>query len=78
MLNKEFPVPLEKWMTKIAILAILVGATLVAFIGWKIVGGVIMAYGILILFLAYHMGAAPCLEEVDRDIYIVNARLGPC
>ena len=74
MLNKEFPVPLEKWMTKIAILAILVGATLVAFIGWKIVGGVIMAYGILILFLAYHMGAAPCLEEVDRDIYIVKTR----
>jgi hypothetical protein len=74
MLNKESPVPLEKWMTKIAILAILVGAVLVAFIGWVIVGGVIMAYGVLTLFLAYHMGSAPCLEEVDRDVYVVKTR----
>ena len=72
MLKKEFPVPLEKWMTKIAILAIFVGAILVAFVGWKIVGGVIIAYGILTLFLAYHMGAAPCLEELDRDVYGVR------
>ncbi len=74
MLNKEFPVPLEKWMTKIAILAILVGAILVAFIGWALVGGVVVAYGVLTLFLAYHMGSAPCLEEVDRDVYIVKTR----
>jgi hypothetical protein len=74
MLNKEFPVPLEKWMTKIAILAILVGAVLVAFIGWVIVGGVIIAYGVLTLFLAYHMGSAPCLEEVDRDVYVVRTK----
>jgi hypothetical protein len=74
MLNKEFPVPLEKWMTKIAILAILVGALVIAFVGWKIVGGVVIAYGILTLFLAYHMGAAPCLEEVNRDVYIVKVK----
>ena len=74
MLNKEFPVPLEKWMIKMAILAILAGAVLVAFIGWVIVGGVIIAYGVLTLFLAYHMGSAPCLEEVDRDVYVVKTK----
>lgn len=74
MLNKEFPVPLEKWMTRIAILAILVGAVLVVFIGWVIVGGVLIAYGALTMFLAYHMGSAPCLEEMDRDIYVVKTR----
>jgi hypothetical protein len=74
MLNREFPVPLEKWMTKIAVLAIIVGALLVAFVDWKIIGGVIIAYGVLTLFMAYHMGAAPCLEEVDRDVYIVKTK----
>lgn len=72
MLNEEFPVPLEKWLTRIAILAIFVGSILVAFVGWKIVGGVIVAYGILTLFLAYHMGDAPCLEELDKDVYAVK------
>lgn len=76
MLNEEFPVPLEKWMTRIAILAILVGSVLIAFVGWKIVGGVIVAYGILTLFLAYHMGAAPCLEELDKDVYAVKIEEG--
>jgi hypothetical protein len=74
MLKKEFPVPLEKWMTKIAILAIIAGTLLFAVVGWKIIGGVVISYGILILFLAYHMGAAPCLEEVNKDIYRVRIK----
>ena len=76
MLNEEFPVPLEKWLARIAILAIVVGSLLVAFVGWKIVGGVVVAYGILTLFLAYHMGAAPCLEELDNDVYVVKIEEG--
>ena len=74
MLDKEFPVPLEKWMTKIAILAILVGALLIAFIGWKIFGGIVITYGILTLFLAYHMGAAPYLDEVNENVYVVKVK----
>ena len=76
MLNEEFPVPLEKWLTRIAILAIVVGSVLLALVGWKIVGGVVVAYGILTLFLAYHMGAAPCLEELEKDVYAVKIEEG--
>ena len=72
MLNKEFPVPLERWMTNLAILTILVGAVFVEFIGWAIFGGVVIVYGVMTLFLAYLMGNAPCLEEVDGDLYVVR------
>jgi hypothetical protein len=74
MLKREFPVPLEKWMTKIAILAIVVGALLFAVLGWKTIGVVVIVYGILTLFLAYHMGAAPCLEEVNKNVCLVKVK----
>lgn len=66
MTKTAFPIPLERWMTGFGILAILLGAVLVAFVGWKTLGAVVVVYGLLCLFLAYHLGAAPCLEEPDR------------
>jgi len=65
MLNNEFFIPMEKWMTGASILAILLGAVLIAVVDWTLLGGVIVVYGVLSLFLAYHLGVAPCVEELE-------------
>jgi hypothetical protein len=66
MMKTEFPIPLERWITGFGILAILLGAVLVALVGWKTLGAVVVVYGLLCLFLAYHLGIAPCVEELER------------
>jgi hypothetical protein len=73
MLYKEFPVPLEKGMTKGGVIVILLGAILVVFVGWTIIGWVLIAYGILLLFLAYHMGNAPLVDDEETGILIRDA-----
>lgn len=70
MLSKQFPIPLEKGMTKAAVVAILVGTILIVFVGWKTIGWVLVAYALLTLYLAYHMGAAPCLDDQETGIII--------
>jgi hypothetical protein len=72
MLKRDFPIPLERWMTGVAILAILLGAIIIAFVGWTLVGAVIVFYGVLFLFLAYHMGAAPCIDETETGEWILR------
>jgi hypothetical protein len=76
MLKNEFFIPMEKWMTGFSILAILLGAVIIAIIDWTILGGVIVVYGALSLFLAYHLGVAPCVEELETgEILLVRSSL---
>ena len=64
---------LAKGMVGIAISAMLLGALLIGLTSWKVPGGVIVTYGILVLYLAYHVSAAPCLDEPDSDLsHVVN------
>lgn len=64
-MDKEFPIPLHNGMTKVAIITILLGALLAALAGWKTVGWVLAAYGLLTLYLAYHFGRAPYLDDLE-------------
>ena len=58
---------LAKGMVGIAISAMLMGALFIGLTSWTAAGWVMVAYGILVLYLAYHVSAAPCLDESDPD-----------
>jgi hypothetical protein len=73
MLSKQFPIPLEKGMTKGSVITIFLGAMFIVLAGWKIVGWVFIAYGILLLFLAYHLGNAPLVDDEETGILIRDA-----
>jgi hypothetical protein len=77
MLSKQFPIPLEKGMTKGSVITIFLGAMFIVLAGWKIVGWVFIAYGILLLFLAYHLGNAPLVDDEETGILIRDAS-DPC
>jgi putative exporter of polyketide antibiotics len=66
MLDKEFAIPFEKSVTKIAIAVIFIGAIAIGLAGWKTVGWVIVAYGLATLYFGYLLGAAPCLDEMEE------------
>ena len=68
MFEQKPTLHLAKGMAGIAILAMLLGALLIGATSWKVPGWVIVTYGILVLFLAYHVSAAPCLDEPDADV----------
>jgi len=70
MFEQKSTLHLAKGMAGIAILAMLLGALLIGATSWKVPGWVIVTYGILVLFLAYHVSAAPCLDEPDSDAMI--------
>ena len=73
MLVRKSTLHLAKGMVGIAISAMILGALLMGLTSWKIPGGVIVTYGILVLYLAYHVSAAPCLDDPDSDlIHAVN------
>ena len=69
-MSKQFPIPLEKGMTKGGVITIFLGTILIVLAGWKIVGWVFIAYGILLLFLAYHLGNAPLVDDEESGILI--------
>ena len=68
MLVRKSTLHLAKGMVGIAISAMILGAPLMGLTSWKIPGGVIVTYGILVLYLAYHVSAAPCLDDPDSDL----------
>ena len=73
MLVRKSTLHLAKGMVGIAISAMILGALLMGLTSWKIPGGVIVTYGILVLYLAYHVSAAPCVDDPDSDlIHAVN------
>ena len=67
MLVQKSTLHLAKGMVGIAVSAVLSGALLIGLTSWTVPGWVIVTYGILVLYLAYHVGAAPCLDEPDSD-----------
>ena len=67
MFEQKSTLHLAKGMAGVAIAAMLLGALLIGVTSWKAPGWVIVTYGILILYLAYHVSAAPCLDEPDTD-----------
>ena len=67
MLQSKPTVHLAKAMVGAAISAMLLGALLIGATSWKVPGWVIVIYGLLILYLAHHISAAPCWEEPDPD-----------
>jgi hypothetical protein len=67
MFEPKSPVYLAKRMVGVAMSAVLLGALLIGMTSWKAPGWVMVTYGALILFIAYHVNAAPCLDEPDSD-----------
>lgn len=67
MLVRKSTLHLAKGMVGIAISAMLMGALFIGLTSWTAAGWVMVAYGILVLYLAYHVSAAPCLDEPDPD-----------
>jgi hypothetical protein len=70
MLDREFAIPLDRGVTKVAIAVISIGAVAICLVGWKTVGWVIVAYGLATLYFAYLLGAAPCLDELEEDSFM--------
>jgi hypothetical protein len=63
MLEKEFPIPLNDTTTRIACIAILLGGTIIRFTSWSTLGCVVVAHGILTLWLAHLFAIAPIWVE---------------
>ena len=63
MLEKEFPIPLNDKTVRIACIAILLGGVIIRFAGWSTIGWVVVAYGILTLWLAHLIAIAPTFVE---------------
>jgi hypothetical protein len=70
MLDKDFAIPFEKSVTKMAIVVISIGAIAISLAGWKTVGWVIVGYGLATLYFAHLLGAAPCLNELEQGSFI--------
>lgn len=67
MFEQKPTLHLAKGMAGVAIAAMLLGTLLIGVTSWKAPGWVIVTYGLLILYLAYHVSAAPCLDDPDTD-----------
>jgi hypothetical protein len=63
MLDEEFPIPLDDDVTRIAVITVLVGSMLIRFAHWVSAGWVIIAFGILTLWLAHQLAIAPECDE---------------
>lgn len=58
---------LARGMVGVAMSALLLGLLLIGVTSWKAPGCVLVTYGLLILYLAHHVSAAPCLEDRDSE-----------
>jgi hypothetical protein len=67
MLEPKPTVHLAKGMVGVAVSAMLLGVLLIGATNWKVPGWLGVTYGILILYLAYHVSTAPCLDEPDTE-----------
>jgi fatty acid desaturase len=65
--KRKSTVHLAAGMVGVAIAAMLLGALLICATSWKLPGWVIVTYGVLILYLAHHVSAAPCWDEPDAE-----------
>jgi len=70
MLQPKSTVHLARRMAGVAMSAMLLGALLIGATSWKAPGWVMVTYGVLVLFLAYHVSAAPCMDEPESEARI--------
>jgi hypothetical protein len=63
MLDKEFPLPLDNDVTRIAVVAVLIGAMFIRFAHWLAAGWLIVAFGLVALWLAHQLAIAPNYDE---------------
>jgi hypothetical protein len=66
MLNGEFPIPMDNEVTRIAVVAILVGSMFIRFASWVAAGWVIVVFGLLTLWLAHQLAIAPECDESGK------------
>ena len=62
-LNKQFPIPLDDGLTRMATTTVFLGALLFRLTSWATVGWAAVAFGLLILWLAHQVAVAPYEEE---------------
>jgi hypothetical protein len=65
MFEQKPTVHLARGMVWVAMSVMLLGAMLIGMTTWKVPGWVGVTYGVLILYLAYHVSAAPCIEDPE-------------
>lgn len=67
-MDRRFFIPLEASMACVAVIAILTGALIIRFVGWKTVGWMAVVFGIETLVFAYLFANAAEYEtgEVKR------------
>ena len=70
MLDKEFAIPFEKSVTKMAVVVLSIGAVAIGLAGWKTVGWVTVVYGLAMLCFAHLLGAAPCLDDLEEGAFM--------
>jgi hypothetical protein len=63
MLDEEFPIPLDDDVTRIAVITVFVGSLLIRFAHWMTAGWVLVAFGILTLWLAHQLALAPEYDD---------------
>jgi hypothetical protein len=62
----------EKRLAGAGVIILLLGVLAIGLLGWKVVGGLMVGYGALTLFLAYHLGVAPCWEDLESELSILG------
>lgn len=67
MFEQKPTVHLARGMVGVAMSVMLLGALLIGMTTWKVPGWVGVTYGLLILYLAYHVSAAPCLDDLEPE-----------
>ncbi len=75
MFEQKPTIHLAKGMVGVAVSAMLLGTLLIGVTSWKVPGLVIVTYGGLILYLAHHISAAPCLDEPEADAMLTAPHL---
>jgi hypothetical protein len=63
VLEREFPIPFDDDLTRMATFAIFLGSLLVRLAQWTTIGWVVVVLGVVTLWMAHHLAVAPYIEE---------------
>jgi hypothetical protein len=69
MLSKVFPIRLDGFMVRMAVIAILIGALAIQLLGWQVIGWILVSFGLSSLFFAYLLGNAPVYENGEWTMW---------
>jgi len=62
-LDRQFPIPLDDGLARMATVTVFLGAVLFRLTGWATVGWAAVALGILVFWLAHQVAIAPFADE---------------